>query len=225
MEYNECLDAIHDVQRQIWFQNLSELCENGKLSDWVSRFHPDQLRCQTGSGSKLINGGYNTGQKFVFEDGSAWFLRLVQEGSVCDKLADEKVAMEVETLTYIKKTTDIPVPAIRGWGLAADNPLALGPFIILDFIEGVSLESILKERPDKRLMKKNISDTDIECIYKQFARILLKLFQLNFHHIGSLPTPVTGFQVPIRPLSFKVHDIVQMGGVDTFGWFRFYHVS
>lgn len=217
MEYNECLDLAHQVQRHVWFQNLSTLRESGKLSDWVSKFHPDQVRCQIDGTTKLINGGYNTGQKFIFEDGSVWFLRLVQKGSVCDELADEKVAMEVETLTYIKENTDIPVPTIRGWGLAADNPFDLGPFIILDFIAGISLESVLKERPDRRLMKDDIDDRDIEYIYKQFARILLQLFQLNFHHIGSLPTPVTRFQVPIRPLSWKAHDILQMGGVDTFG--------
>jgi hypothetical protein len=66
-------------------------------------------------------------------------------------------------------------------------------------------------------MKCDISDDDIECLYRQFAQILLKLFQLDFDRVGSLPTPVTHFQPPIRPLSFKVHDIIQMGGVDTFG--------
>ncbi|KAI7972763.1 hypothetical protein EIK77_000081 [Talaromyces pinophilus] len=216
MEYNECLDLAHQVQRHDWFQNLSTLRENGKLSDWVSKFHPNQVRCQIDGTTTLINGGYNTGQKFIFEDGSVWFLRLVQRGSVCDELADEKVAMEVETLTYIKETTDIPVPTVRGWGLAADNSLALGPFIILDFIAGVSLESVLKERPDKRLMKDDIDDTDIEYIYKQFARILLQLFQLNFHHIGSLPTPVTRFQAPICPLRDR-----SQGFVSTTEFFRF----
>ncbi|PCG88147.1 hypothetical protein PENOC_112270 [Penicillium occitanis (nom. inval.)] len=66
-------------------------------------------------------------------------------------------------------------------------------------------------------MRDDIDDRDVEFIFKQFARILLQLFQFNFHHIGSLPTPVTGYQVPIRPLSWKAHDILQMGGVDTFG--------
>ncbi|KAI7970978.1 hypothetical protein EIK77_005246 [Talaromyces pinophilus] len=216
MEYNECLDLVHQVQRHVWFQNLSTLCENGKLSDWVSKFHPDQVRCQIDATTTLINGGYNTGQKFIFEDGSIWFLRLVQKGSVCDELADEKVAMEVEALTLIKENTDIPVPTIRGWGFAADNPLTLGPFIILDFIAGVSLESVLKERPDKRLMRDDIDDRDVEFIFKQFARILLQLFQFNFHHIGSLPTPVTGYQVPIRPLSDRTQGFVST--TDFFGY-------
>ncbi|TAQ90016.1 hypothetical protein B7494_g1641 [Chlorociboria aeruginascens] len=146
-------------------------------------------------------------------------LDLIHEvGSVCDTLADEKVAIEVETLYRIHEETDITVPRIHGWGLAMHNPLGLGPFIIMDFIEGISLESILKEEADKRLIRNNISDSDIEYIYKQFARILLKLFQLDFDFIGNLPTPKTGFQAPVRPLTFKVHDIIQLGGINTFGF-------
>lgn len=39
----------------------------------------------------------------------------------------------------------------------------------------------------------------------------------DFPRIGSLPTPTTGFPSPPRPLTWKVHDIIQNGGVDTFG--------
>lgn len=133
------------------------------------------------------------------------------------ELADEKVAMEVEALMRIRQETNVPVPKFHGWGTAANNPLSLGPFIIMDFIEGVSLESLWKERPDKRLIRSDISEADIEYIYRQFAQIQLKLFQLNFERIGSLPTPLTNFVAPIRPLTFKVHYILQMGGVNTFG--------
>ncbi|KAG4441492.1 hypothetical protein IFR05_003019 [Cadophora sp. M221] len=67
--------------------------------------------------------------------------------------------MEVETLSRIHEETDVPVPRIHGWGLATHNTLGLGPFIIMDFIEGS----------------------------------------------------------PVRPLTFKVHDIIQLGGLNTFG--------
>jgi aminoglycoside phosphotransferase (APT) family kinase protein len=145
MEYNECLGLTHGVQKHLWPKKLYVLCDNGQLVDWVSTFHHHRLRCHA---PKFINGGYNLGLKFVFEDRYTWLLRFVQKGSLCDTLADEKVAMEVETLSLISANTDIPVPAVRAWGLAADNPLGLGSFIIMDFIEGVSLESILKESPD-----------------------------------------------------------------------------
>jgi hypothetical protein len=119
----------------------------------------------------------------------------------------------------IEKTT-IPVPEIKHWGLAAENPLGLGPFIIMDFIEGVSLDSLLSNpNADQhfRLIREDINDDTIEALYKQFVKIMLQLFQLDFDRFGSLPMLKTEFHVPIRPLTFKVHDIQQTGGTKTFG--------
>jgi aminoglycoside phosphotransferase (APT) family kinase protein len=217
MEYDERLDLKHKVQLSSWVKKVHQMRENGQLGTWVSTFHPNQLPCRADGNIKFIHGGYNLGQKLIFSDRTAWLVRFAQAGSVCDMLADEKVAMEVETLSRIHEETDVRVPRIHSWGLGTHNPLGLGPFIIMDFIEGVSLESILKEEADKRLMRDDISDSDIEYIYRQFAQILLKLFQLDFDYIGNLPTPRTGFQAPVRPLTFKVHDIIQLGGVNTFG--------
>ncbi|KUJ07302.1 uncharacterized protein LY89DRAFT_677923 [Mollisia scopiformis] len=184
----------------------------------VSTFHPERLHCQIEGG--FLHGSYNVGQKVVFSDGTAWLVRFPRVGNVCDEYGDEKVAMEVEALSLIREKTTIPVPQIKGWGLAASNPLDLGPFIIMDFIEGVSLNSLLKDPDaelDTRLMKEDISDNDIEFIYRQFANFLLQLFKLDFDRIGSLPSPKTKFPVSIRPMTFKAHDIMQTGGVNTFG--------
>ncbi|KAF7511853.1 hypothetical protein GJ744_003086 [Endocarpon pusillum] len=101
-------------------------------------------------------------------------------GNVCDELVDEKVAMEVEVLSLIRKHTNIPVPRVKAWGRAVDNTLGLGPFIIMDFIEGVSLSTLFRASKDARLLKEDIDDHDIEFIYKQYARILLQLFRLDF---------------------------------------------
>lgn len=217
MEYDERLDRMHEVQLSFWVKKAQQIQESGQLATLVSTFHPNQLPCRTESNVKFIHGGYNLGQKLIFSDGTTWLVRFAQAGSVCDTLADEKAAMEVETLSRIYMETNVPVPRIHGWGLTAHNPLGLGPFIIMDFVEGVSLESILRETVDKRLMREDINDSDIEYIYRQFAQILLEIFQLDFDCIGSLPTPITDFQAPARPLTFKVHDIIQLGGVNTFG--------
>lgn len=128
--------------------------------------------------------------------------------------------MEIEVMSLIHEKTTIPVPHIKAWGLAASNPLGLGPFIIMDFIDGVSLNGLLKNpnaEPATRLIKEDISDGDIEFIYRQFANFLLQLFKLDFDRIGSLLSPKTKFSAPIRPLTYKVHNIMQTGGVDTFG--------
>jgi hypothetical protein len=214
MNVDKRCELIHGVQTKIWVEKVNDARVTGRLPQWISTFHPDRLSCCLGGG--FLHGGYNVCQKVIFSDGTAWLLRLPLVGNVCDEYADEKVAMEIETLSIIRENTTIPVPDIKAWGLAVDNPLGLGPFILMDFIEGVSL-NFLRENNDTRLLKSTISDDQIEFLYKQFAHILLQLFHLDFDRIGSLPSPKTGYPAPVRPLTFKVHDILQTGGVNTFG--------
>ena len=136
--------------------------------------------------------------------------------SISEQHADEKVHMEVEALDLIRKRTTIPVPEVKAWGHSRQNPLGLGPFLIIEFIQGTRLSQILT-KPNSRLLRGDISDNDLDTLYRQMAYFMLQLFEINFDCIGSLPTPRTGASVPIRPLSWKVHDILHTGGVDTFG--------
>lgn len=158
----------------------------------------------------------------VFSDNSAWMVRFPRAGMVNDDYADEKVAIEVATLNLIRNRTSVPVPKIWAWGSAGSNKLGLGPFIMMDFVDGVSLSELLQdpnaERPT-RLMREDISDRDVELIYRQLATFLLQLFKLDFDQIGCLPSPEDGAASPTprRPLTFKAHSILQNGGVDTFG--------
>jgi hypothetical protein len=131
---------------------------------------------------------FNAGMKMAFSDNTAWMVRFPRVGTVCDDYTDEKVAMEVTALSLIRNRTTIPVPRVQAWGPAASNLLGLGPFIMMDFINGVSLSDLLEdpnaERPT-RLMREDISDSDIEVIYRQLANFLLQLFKLDFDRIGS----------------------------------------
>lgn len=54
-------------------------------------------------------------------------------------LVGDKVAIEAELLMRIYKDTDVPVPKVQGWSTAVDNPLGPSPFVIMDFMESVSL--------------------------------------------------------------------------------------
>ncbi|KAL4985841.1 hypothetical protein BDW68DRAFT_164298 [Aspergillus falconensis] len=220
METNALIDLVHEMQGELWVGKVNEAHSMGRLCEWVSTFHPNKLPCQLDG--TFRHGAFNAGMKMVFSDSTAWMVRFPRVGMVCDNYADEKVAMEVTALNLIHNRTTIPVPRVQAWGAAATNPLGLGPFIIMDFIDGVSLSDILQdpnaERPS-RVMREDISDSDIECIYRQLANFLLQLFMLDFDQIGSLPSPQTEAQgpTPPRPLTFKAHSILQNGGVDTFG--------
>ncbi|PYI32353.1 hypothetical protein BP00DRAFT_445600 [Aspergillus indologenus CBS 114.80] len=220
MDTNALLDLIHEVQGQLWVDQVNETYRTGHLSRWVSTFHPRQLPCQLDG--TFHHGAYNAGIKMVFSDGVAWMVRFPRIGRVCDDYTDEKVAMEVTALNLIHSSTTIPVPKVHAWGPATSNPLGLGPFIIMDFIHGVSLSDLLRA-PNAlcptRVMREDISDRDIEIIYRQLANFLLQLFELDFDHIGSLPSPQADARspTPLRPLTFKAHSILQNGGVNTFG--------
>lgn len=207
------------MQSQLWVDKVNETHRMGRLCQWVSTFHPDKLPCQLEG--TFYHGAFNAGMKMVFSDSPAWIVRFPRVGTVCDDYTDE-VAMEVTALSLIHNRTTIPVPRVQAWGPAASNLLGLGAFIMMDFVNGVSLSDLLEdpnaERPT-RLMREDISDSDIVVIYRQLANFLLQLFKLNFDRIGSLPSPRAEAQspTPTRPLTFKAHSILQNGGVDTFG--------
>lgn len=220
MDINTPLDLVHLAQSQLWVDKVNETHRTGRLCPWVSTFHPDKLPCVLDG--TFHHGAFNAGVKMVFSDSTAWMVRFPRFGKVCEDYMDEKVAMEVSALNLIRETTTIPVPIVRAWGMADSNVLGLGPFIMMDFIDGVSLGTIIKDpnaNPPSRVMREDISDSDIEVIYRQMANYLLQLFKLDFDRIGSLPSPETGSSnpTPPRPLTFKAETILQDGGVDTFG--------
>ncbi|KAL1867028.1 hypothetical protein Plec18167_008819 [Paecilomyces lecythidis] len=221
MDTNAILDTVHEFQGHMWVDRINEKLADGSLRRWVSSFHPDNILCYLEG--DLYYGAFNAGMKMVFSDGTSWMLRFPRVGMICDDYADEKVAAEVTTLRLLHNKTTIPVPKVQAWGPAARNPLGLGPFIMMDFINGVSLNRHLKDYSNSdspsRLMREDISDSDIEIIYRQMANFLLQIFELDFDHIGSLPWPEDGPQrsPPKRPLTFKAHTILQDGGVNTFG--------
>ncbi|KAH9211811.1 hypothetical protein DL95DRAFT_464505 [Leptodontidium sp. 2 PMI_412] len=218
MDIDERIDLMHEVQGKLWEDRLNETQRSGRLCAWVSSFHHDGLPCWL-EDNDLRYGSYNAVFKLVFGDGTAWLLRFPRVGRVHDGYANEKVAMEVAVINLIRNETTIPVPKIHVWGVAAQNPLGLGPFVIVEFIQdGVSLNDLLKDPNDgTRLLREDLNDEEIEIIYRQFAKFLLQLLKLDFEQIGSLDSPTPGLRFPIRPLTWKVHDILQTGGVDTFG--------
>ncbi len=215
MDAVKVLEFLHDAQKSRWLAQVDAIHEAGLFCKWMTSMHPDKLSCDMSGG--FLHGSYNLNQKVVFSDGTTWLLRLPLVGHVADAHADEKIAMEVEVLKLIHEKTDIPVAEVKAWGRAADSPLGLGPFIVEDFLEGESLSDHFRIAKDQRLLRKDVDNSKLEPVYRQLARFSVQLFQLDFDSIGSVPTTVTKFTPWPRPLTFKVHDILQTGGVDTFG--------
>lgn len=207
---------LHKELEPKWVDKVNEARLNGRFCSWVSTFHPCKLPCRIEGG--FLNGSYNLCQKFIFDDGTSLVLRLPRVSSVSPGYADEKIMMEAEAVHLIRDRTSIPVPVVKAWGYSKDNPLGLGPFLLMDFIRGISLTNVFTD-DQSGLLKEDLRDDDIELVYRQMARFMLELFQINFDKIGSIPTPQTGFPAPVRPLTWKAHGILHEGGVDVFGMF------
>jgi len=105
----------------------------------------------------------------------------------------------VTALKLLRGYTDIPVPEVKAWGLAHENPLGVGPFIIEEFIYVKRLEQLLScpDNPNSSFLNKNLDDEKVERIYRQLARFKLQLFEINFEHIGSLVEGSPRLQPPL----------------------------
>lgn len=122
--------------------------------------------------------------------------------------------MEVEALHVIREKTSLPVPEVYAWGLERENRLGLGPFILINFINGICLGEAFGGG-SSRLIREDIPDADIEFGYRQMAHFMLQFYRIDFSQIGSLPTLQTKFPAPGHPLTWKAHEILRVGGVDT----------
>lgn len=219
MDFDERIEMDNDASFCLWISRYDDMRE--RIPGWVSTFHKDQLRCKL-STDKFHDsrGAYNMSCKVEFDSGEKWMVRFPMVGKVIN--ADWKVDIEVATMKLVRERTTIPIPEVKSWGQAVDNPLGLGPFIMLGFVEGIGLDQIL-QTPNERLMRPDISDEIIESIFRQTIDFLLQLSRLNFSCIGSLTSKSSvdesGYAATIhsRPLTIKAHEVLCEGGIDVFG--------
>jgi hypothetical protein len=119
---------------------------------------------------------------------------------------------------------------VKAWGLAANNPLGIGPFIMMEFIEGISVDEIM-QNADARIMREDIDQDVVETIFRQTVGFQLQLRNLDFPHIGSISSDPTnskpGFAATIssRPLTKKAHDFLADSGADVLGLWPSFHIS
>ncbi|GMF73081.1 unnamed protein product [Aspergillus oryzae] len=212
MDYNKPLDLLHMAEETEWVDKVNMARMDGHLCSWATGFHPRNLSCRLDGG--FLNGSYDVGHKLVFDNGTTWLLRLPRAGSVSPEYADEKIAMEVEALHVIQEKTSLSVPEVYAWGLARENRLGLGPFILINFINGICLGEVFGGG-SSRLIREDIPDADIESLYRQMAHFMLQFYRIDFSQIGSLPTLQTKLPAPGHPLTWKAHEILRVGGVDT----------
>ncbi|OAA65296.1 Protein kinase-like domain protein [Niveomyces insectorum RCEF 264] len=185
-----------------------------QIPAWITEHHPKQLPCSVQS--RLLHGSYNIGLTAAFAGGETWFVRLPLAGQTSEEHLDLKIANEVAALRLIRAKTDIPVPDVKAWGLAHENRLGLGPFIMEQFIHGERLKPILSgsDDPDAALLSADLDKTRIDVVYRQIARFMLQLFTLDFDHIGNLSDVVPRAQ---PPLTIAANELARLAKVNAAG--------
>ncbi|KAH9909924.1 hypothetical protein F4778DRAFT_767868 [Xylariomycetidae sp. FL2044] len=145
-------------------------------------------------------------------------IRFPCPGSIYTPWRDEKVRNEVMVMEYLREHTSIPIPRVRHWGLGAESPQQLGPFIIMDFMPGEALSRILQlpneDKTEPIILDPNIDDAKLDFVYEQIAGFLLELSRLRFPRIGSISRDTASgrWEVTGRPLTYDMNEVVSLGG-------------
>ena len=117
-------------------------------------------------------------------------------------------------MTYLREHTSIPVPCVYHWGLTEESPLQLGPFIIMEFMEGENLGDIMKKptlnEADLAILDPDINEAKLNGIFEQLTSLILELSRQEFPRIGAISKdPVSGdWTVAEPPLTYDMNEVV-----------------
>ncbi|KAL9107693.1 MAG: hypothetical protein Q9227_007408 [Pyrenula ochraceoflavens] len=126
---------------------------------------------------------------------------------------EEKVKNEVQIMEYLSQHTAIPLPCVRTWGMTEESPKQLGPFIIIDFIDGIRLSTVLKQptKDDQEdvILDPGIDNKILDTIYDQIADYMLQMSMFEFPRIGALSKDLTSntWTVNGRPLTYNMNEL------------------
>lgn len=165
-----------------------------------------------------IRGAFNVCLRLKFQDGGSAMIRFPCPGVVM--FPEEKVRREVAVMRYLAQHTSIPVPFVLHYGMTAESPQGLGPFIIMDYVEHAHDLVDALNTPgfgilDRPILDPNISEERLQLVYSQLADIMLQLSKCSFSKIGSLvevdDDEDEEWAVLDRPLTLNMNELVQLG--------------
>ncbi|PHH90764.1 hypothetical protein CDD83_2720 [Cordyceps sp. RAO-2017] len=213
METDDLAWEKSDEEADSWERSLYKAETHYSIAHLIMKYRPGEAV----ELHRPIRGGYNILFRLEFKDGSSAAMRIPCKGIV--KFPDEKFDYEVAILRYVAKYTTIPVPKVYHHGPAAENPLGLGPFMIMDYIDhdrtmSHALNDPLLASDAPHALNNDIDEERLKLLYGQMANILLQLSTLSFSQIGSLVEEKEGqISVSGRPLIQNMNSLVEFASV------------
>ncbi|KJZ73835.1 hypothetical protein HIM_06728 [Hirsutella minnesotensis 3608] len=203
--FDELADQQREELSRQWIHRAFK--SQKEIADFVAR------RRSRGEAQGIVArfaSSYNFCFRIAFRDqGPDAIIRFPRPG--CMAFPEEKISNEVQVIEFLVEKTTIPIPRLISWGLTQESPQQLGPFIISDFIDGVSLSSLLEDRIDRggQNVEPEPGDQRLDTIYEQIADIMLQLFQFDFPQIGAISkhSPSQTWSVSGRPLTYRMNEL------------------
>jgi hypothetical protein len=223
MDVDLIVDSYNEALRDAWKVLVQQTSKTNSFTQWLSSIHPQQLPCSIELNKYNYpywrNGSFNACLKVTFSNDKAFMIRLPMPGKTRDRHLDEKVAAEVAAISIIRQMTDVPVPEVLAWGPASDNRLGLGPFMLVEYVQGLPLQSLLLN-PGSDIMKADVDKMLLRGMFRRMIEVQLKLYSVDLKVIGSLdlqPQARVNVGYGSPPFTFKVTGMRQLGGIDGLG--------
>lgn len=141
--------------------------DNGWRSDeeeFASEYHKGEP-CRV---VERVEGAFNHcfRVRFDLSNYAGWLFHFPIQGD--NMYPAEKISQEIAVMGFIREKTSIPVPKIIVSGRTEGCFAGLGPFIIMEFVNGERSDEALYQN-DK--IKPGIGQSTLDYIYKQMAQI------------------------------------------------------
>ena len=210
--YDGIAEANSDDECRAWLRKVI------KAKDEIVAFVDGRLDGDgTGEFIGFLKGSFNLSLHIGFADRrQSALIRFAKPGHTTWRA--EKVTNEVRFIEYLSQHTTIPLPHVLSWGLTEESPQQLGPFIVMDFIDGTRLSTFLK-RPAKDdqedvVLNPDIDEATLDTIYDQLADYMLQISRLNFPRIGAISKdPASNiWSVTGRPLTYNMNELATSTG-------------
>lgn len=162
---------------------------------------------------KVQDGSYNMVLFFTFaKDGPPEVvLRLPKPGDTAPALVAERLENEARWMEYMEERQVLKVPHVHSWD--SKGPEGIGPYILMDFVEG---EKLLDWLPQWT----TTDDPKRDFVYEQLAEMYLQLHRQRFDRIGSVTRMAQGgWAVTTRPMTQDMHQqALGVPGFPTDSW-------
>ncbi|KAK0111529.1 hypothetical protein ONS95_001883 [Cadophora gregata] len=210
-----------------YFDEIAETNGDDECRAWLDRVFDSKAELATfvasrrggGAGKYVgfLKGSFNFSFRFTFSDeGPDAIIRFPKPGHTATALRDEKVTNEVQIMEFLSQNTTIPVPRVHSWGLTVESPQQFGPFIIMDYVDGTLLSTVLRQptKSEDMILNPAIDNTTLDKIYYQIADYMLQLSQFTFSRIGAISKDHASntWSVTGRPLTYNMNELATVAG-------------